>query len=82
MARTIGYSNYHYELDFTKKKAVERLNGAKIQMDKMGLACWLDQIKYRCFAMSRQDCYKYAELKAMLLKELEEKQYTNVTIIK
>lgn len=82
MTRTIFSSEHRYTLDFTKKKVVELMNNYKSVMDKYSLAYWLDAIKYRVMTGSRMDCYKYDELKAMLLQELEEKQYENVIIIK
>lgn len=83
MTHTIFSSEHRYTLDFTKKKVVERINYRKPScLDKYEVASWLDTIKYRVFTGSRMDCYKYDELKAMLLQELEEKQYENVTIIK
>lgn len=85
MAQTF-YCNYRtYVLDFTKKKVrmttTENGESWTSVEDKFSILSSLQHVSGQ-YAMFMYEVGKYDEIKAMLLKKLEEKQWSNLTIIK
>lgn len=81
MARRIKYDLKTTHFDFRRSRVRGSQDGKtwKIE-DKFGLSYILEHIDYYKYLFS-YDIYNYAELKEMLLKELKEAKYPNVTII-
>lgn len=85
MAQTF-YCNYcTYVLDFTKKKVrmttTENGESWTSVEDKFSILSMLQHVAGQ-YMMFIYDNSKYDEIKAMLLKKLEKKQWSNLTIIK
>lgn len=70
----------HYTFDFSKKRVKE--NGSVMSKFDMGYTIEHTGNHYQGLLITVYDAYNYEEAKAALLKHLEEKQFSNVTIIK
>ena len=74
----------HYTFDFSKKRVTE--NGKVMEKFSIGYAVlrngdFCNGEFYRGFLIE-QDAYNYEDSKQILLSLLEQKQFSNVTIIK
>ena len=74
-----GNQKKHYTFDFSKKRVKE--NGKVMEKFSIGYAVLHNGDFYRGLLIE-QDAYNYEDSKQILLSLLEEKQFSNVTIIK
>lgn len=74
-----GNQKKHYTFDFSKKRVKE--NGKIMEKFSIGYAVSHNGDFYRGLLIE-QDAYNYEDSKQILLSLLEQKQFSNVTIIK
>lgn len=74
-----GNQKKHYTFDFSKKRVTE--NGKVMEKFSIGYAVLHNGDFYRGLLIE-QDAYNYEDSKQILLSLLEEKQFSNITIIK
>lgn len=71
----------HYTFDFSKKRVKE--NGSAMSKFDMGYTIENNGNHYKGLSITLyESAWSYEEVKTALLEHLEEKQFSNVTIIK
>lgn len=71
----------HYTFDFSKKRVKE--NGSVMSKFDMGYTIENNGNRYKGLSITLyESAWSYEEVKTALLEHLEEKQFSNVTIIK